>query len=159
MAPQDCFRSTTGLPVSTYFSSYKLLWLLENVPAVAAAAKAGTAMFGTVDSWLIYQLTGAQKDCQGLHVYPIPAELLLPHPIGTATGVTNNTLFRESEFLLTWTLTCEETTSDISAFIFVYSIAVSLFNREHLSSTVRGNTTSQQHIHTGTLILGSIFCM
>ena len=45
--------------MSTYFSAYKLVWLLENVPAVAAAAKAGTAMFGTVDSWLIYQLTGA----------------------------------------------------------------------------------------------------
>ena len=59
---QDYFRARTGLPVSTYFSAYKLLWLLENVPAVAAAVKAGTAMFGTVDSWLIYNLTGTQED-------------------------------------------------------------------------------------------------
>jgi len=48
----------TGLPISTYFSAYKFLWLMENVPAVADAVGSGAAMFGTVDSWLIYQLTG-----------------------------------------------------------------------------------------------------
>lgn len=56
----------TGLPVSTYFSAYKLKWLLDNAPAVAAAAAQGRCMFGTVDSWLIYQLTGAPvawSDC------------------------------------------------------------------------------------------------
>ena len=54
----DAFRDITGLPVSTYFSSYKLKWLLENVPEVAAAAEEGRCMFGTVDSWLLYNLTG-----------------------------------------------------------------------------------------------------
>ena len=49
----------TGLPISTYFSAYKFLWLAENVPAVADAVRSGAAMFGTIDSWLIYQLTGA----------------------------------------------------------------------------------------------------
>jgi glycerol kinase len=49
----------TGLPISTYFSAYKFLWLMENVPAVAEAVGSGAAMFGTIDSWLIYQLTGA----------------------------------------------------------------------------------------------------
>jgi len=48
----------TGLPISTYFSAYKFLWLRENVPTVADAVGSGAAMFGTVDSWLIYQLTG-----------------------------------------------------------------------------------------------------
>lgn len=53
--------AVTGLPVSTYFSAYKLKWLLDNVPEVAAAAAEGRCCFGTVDSWLIYQLTGASQ--------------------------------------------------------------------------------------------------
>ena len=48
----------TGLPVSTYFSAYKWRWLRENVPAVADAAAQGRCMLGTVDTWLLYQLTG-----------------------------------------------------------------------------------------------------
>lgn len=47
-----------GLPLSTYPSSVKLLWLLQNEPAVRDAADAGRLAFGTVDSWLIYQLNG-----------------------------------------------------------------------------------------------------
>lgn len=50
--------AVTGLPISTYFSAYKLKWLMDHVPAVAAAAAAGRAAFGTVDSWLIYNMTG-----------------------------------------------------------------------------------------------------
>lgn len=52
--------AVTGLPISTYFSAYKLKWLLDNVPAVAQAAAEGRAAFGTVDSWLIWQLTGGR---------------------------------------------------------------------------------------------------
>ncbi len=59
----DHFRRVTGLPIATYFSAYKLLWMLENVPAVAEAVADGRAAFGTVDSWLIYKLTGG-----GAHV-------------------------------------------------------------------------------------------
>lgn len=55
---QDCFRAVTGLPVSPYFSAYKMLWLLENVPAVKKAAEEKRLAFGTVDSWLIFHLTG-----------------------------------------------------------------------------------------------------
>lgn len=47
-----------GLPLSTYFSGVKLRWLLDNVPAVKAAVRSGDAMFGTVDSWLVWKLTG-----------------------------------------------------------------------------------------------------
>ncbi|EFN59182.1 hypothetical protein CHLNCDRAFT_18995 [Chlorella variabilis] len=75
LGSNDYFRPVTGLPVSTYFSAYKLKWLLDNAPAVAAAAAQGRCMFGTVDSWLIYQLTGAPvawSDCGaaggGLHL-------------------------------------------------------------------------------------------
>ncbi|KAL5889022.1 hypothetical protein ACKVWC_004273 [Pyricularia oryzae] len=47
-----------GLPLSTYPSSVKLMWLLRNVDTVKAAYDAGRLAFGTVDSWLIYRLTG-----------------------------------------------------------------------------------------------------
>jgi glycerol kinase len=54
----DRFRDATGLPIATYFSASKLLWLLENVPGLREAAEAGEAVFGTIDTWLIYKLTG-----------------------------------------------------------------------------------------------------
>ncbi|KAF6162694.1 hypothetical protein GIB67_026615 [Kingdonia uniflora] len=52
------FVETCGLPISTYFSAIKLLWLLENVDAVKEAVKTGDALFGTIDTWLIWNLTG-----------------------------------------------------------------------------------------------------
>lgn len=60
------FRVTTGLPLTTYFSSLKLLWIFENVPGAREKAEAGDAMFGTVDSWLIWNLTGGTHG--GAHV-------------------------------------------------------------------------------------------
>ncbi|KAK9703425.1 Glycerol kinase [Basidiobolus ranarum] len=54
----DFYRSISGLPVSTYFSAFKVHWLLHKVPAVKDAAEAGTLRIGTVDTWLIYNLTG-----------------------------------------------------------------------------------------------------
>ena len=47
----------TGLPISTYFSGVKLLWLMENVKEIREAVADGTCCFGTVDSWIIYNLT------------------------------------------------------------------------------------------------------
>ncbi|ERN13546.1 hypothetical protein AMTR_s00041p00233680 [Amborella trichopoda] len=47
------FKETIGLPVSTYFSALKLIWLLENVDIVKAAAQSGDALFSIVDTWLI----------------------------------------------------------------------------------------------------------
>ena len=55
---QDYFRETCGLPISTYFSAVKLLWLMRNVPAVAEAIANGKALFGTIDTWLIWNLSG-----------------------------------------------------------------------------------------------------
>ncbi len=63
---QNRFRLTTGLPLTTYFSSLKLLWIFENVPGAREKAEAGDAMFGTVDSWLIWNLTGGTNG--GSHV-------------------------------------------------------------------------------------------
>jgi glycerol kinase len=54
----DRFRDRTGLPLSTYFSGPKILWLLENVSGLRAAAERGDAVFGNVDTWLISKLTG-----------------------------------------------------------------------------------------------------
>jgi glycerol kinase len=54
----DRLRGRTGLPFSTYFSGPKLLWLLENQPGLRTAAEHGDAVFGNVDTWLIWKLTG-----------------------------------------------------------------------------------------------------
>ncbi|KAF9600383.1 hypothetical protein IFM89_008618 [Coptis chinensis] len=60
------FVETCGLPISTYFSALKLLWLLEKVAEVKSAVETGDALFGTIDTWLIWNLTGG---CDGgLHV-------------------------------------------------------------------------------------------
>ena len=58
---RDQLRAVCGLPVSTYFSAPKWAWMRENSARVRDALNAGTACLGTVDSWLIYRLTGAAK--------------------------------------------------------------------------------------------------
>ncbi|KAJ8246751.1 hypothetical protein GJAV_G00255000 [Gymnothorax javanicus] len=58
-------KPKTGLPISTYFSAVKLHWLVDNVTAVRDAVRSHRAMFGTVDSWLIWCLTGGKKG--GVH--------------------------------------------------------------------------------------------
>jgi glycerol kinase len=55
---QDRFRELCGLPLATYFSGPKIRWLLDNVPGLAERAEAGEVLFGTMDSWLIWRLTG-----------------------------------------------------------------------------------------------------
>lgn len=66
------FVETCGLPISTYFSALKLLWLLEHVEAVKEAVKKGDALFGTIDTWLIWNMTGGcSTESPGLHVTDI----------------------------------------------------------------------------------------
>ncbi|KAI1241544.1 hypothetical protein IHE44_0005019 [Lamprotornis superbus] len=55
----------TGLPLSTYFSAVKLRWLLDNVEEIRKAVEDQRAMFGTIDSWLIWSLTGGKNG--GIH--------------------------------------------------------------------------------------------
>ncbi|MCK5922137.1 MAG: glycerol kinase GlpK, partial [Methylococcales bacterium] len=55
---QDRFRAKTGLPLATYFSGTKLLWLLENVEGLRDSAENGDALFGTMDTWITWNLTG-----------------------------------------------------------------------------------------------------
>jgi glycerol kinase len=63
---QDRFRGRTGLPLSTYFSGLKIRWLLENVPGVRALAERGEVLFGNVDTFLVWRLTGGPTG--GVHV-------------------------------------------------------------------------------------------
>ncbi|PIE60999.1 MAG: glycerol kinase [Desulfobacterales bacterium] len=55
---KDAFRATTGLPTATYFSGPKIKWMIDNVPDVKAAVDKGTACFGTMDTWVTWNLTG-----------------------------------------------------------------------------------------------------
>jgi glycerol kinase len=63
---QDRFRTKVGLPLNTYFSGPKIKWILDNVGGVSAAANRGEAIFGNVDSWVIWWLTGGPN--RGEHV-------------------------------------------------------------------------------------------
>lgn len=55
------FRQKTGLVIDAYFSATKLRWILENVAGARARAERGELLFGTIDSWLIWKLTGGKK--------------------------------------------------------------------------------------------------
>jgi glycerol kinase len=63
---QNRFRAKTGLPLTTYFSSLKIRWLLENVRGVREQAEAGDVLFGNVDTFLAWHLTGGIRG--GIHV-------------------------------------------------------------------------------------------
>lgn len=65
-AGQDRFREKTGLPLSTYFSGLKLRWILHNVPGVKERAAAGELLFGNIDTFLAWNLTGGPRG--GAHV-------------------------------------------------------------------------------------------
>jgi glycerol kinase len=55
---QDRFRDRCGLPLATYFSGPKIRWLLDHIPGLQERAEAGDVLFGTMDAWLIWNLTG-----------------------------------------------------------------------------------------------------
>lgn len=55
---QDRFRLKTGLPLATYFSGPKIKWILDNVSGVREAAENGRAIFGNIDTWIIWNMTG-----------------------------------------------------------------------------------------------------
>lgn len=56
----EFFKKRTGLPIDAYFSATKIEWLLWNVPGLKARAKRGEVLFGTPDSWILWQLTGGR---------------------------------------------------------------------------------------------------
>jgi glycerol kinase len=63
---QNRFRAQTGLPLATYFSGLKIRWMLENIPGLRGQAEAGDVVFGNVDTFLVWHLTGGPGG--GIHV-------------------------------------------------------------------------------------------
>ena len=63
---QDRLRPKTGLPLATYFSGPKITWILDNVEGARERAEAGELLFGNIDTWLIWNLTGGPDG--GVHV-------------------------------------------------------------------------------------------
>ena len=63
---QDRFRETTGLPIATYFSGPKIKWLLDNDSSLRERAENGDVLFGNIDTWLIWNLSGGPDG--GVHV-------------------------------------------------------------------------------------------
>ncbi len=63
---EELFRQSAGLPIATYFSGPKIRWILDNSPLTRSDAETGYALFGTIDSWLIWNLTGGPDG--GIHV-------------------------------------------------------------------------------------------
>ena len=60
------FRAKAGLPIATYFSGPKLKWMLDNIPNLRQKAERGQALFGNIDTWLIWNLTGGPNG--GAHI-------------------------------------------------------------------------------------------
>ena len=58
---QDRLRGKTGLPLATYFSGPKIKWILDNVEGARLRAKNGELLFGNIDTWVIWNLTGAAR--------------------------------------------------------------------------------------------------
>ncbi|HXZ13376.1 MAG TPA: glycerol kinase GlpK [Candidatus Sulfotelmatobacter sp.] len=58
---QDRFRAITGLPLATYFSALKIRWLLKNIPGLRERAAAGEILFGNIDTFLLWNLTGGPE--------------------------------------------------------------------------------------------------
>jgi glycerol kinase len=63
---QDRFRAKTGLPIATYFSGPKIKWILDNVDGVRARAEGGDVVFGNIDTFVIWHLTGGTDG--GVHI-------------------------------------------------------------------------------------------
>jgi glycerol kinase len=63
---QDRFRQKTGLPLATYFSGLKIRWILNNVKGARELAEAGELLFGNIDSYLVWKLTGGTSG--GIHI-------------------------------------------------------------------------------------------
>jgi glycerol kinase len=63
---QERYRSKTGLPIATYFSGPKIRWILDNVDGARAKAEAGELLFGNMDTWVLWNMTGGPDG--GVHV-------------------------------------------------------------------------------------------
>jgi len=111
---QDRFRRKTGLPLATYFSGPKIKWILDNVPGTKEKSKKGQLLFGNMDTWLIWKLTGKHItdvtnasrtmlmnlktldwDAEILKVMGIPREML--PSIRSSSEIYGNIIFRPTK--------------------------------------------------------------
>ncbi len=79
-------QQRTGLLIDSYFSASKISWILDNVPGARADAEAGKLAFGTVDTWLLWKLTGGQRSRHRRQQRLAHHALQYPH---RRTGITN----------------------------------------------------------------------
>ncbi len=70
---QNRFRAKTGLPLTTYFSGLKLRWILENIKGVREPAAQGDVIFGNIDTFLLWHLTGGVNNAHTSPTSPTPA--------------------------------------------------------------------------------------
>ncbi|MFN3308541.1 MAG: FGGY family carbohydrate kinase, partial [Anaerolineales bacterium] len=63
---QERFREKVGLPLATYFSGPKIKWLFDHIPSLRAEAEKGNVLFGNIDTWIIWQLSGGANG--GVHI-------------------------------------------------------------------------------------------
>lgn len=62
----NCLKSICGLPFSNCFSAIKCKWLIDNVPSIKSAVRNHQCLFGTLDTWILWNLTGGIND--GVHI-------------------------------------------------------------------------------------------
>jgi len=86
---QDRFRAIVGLPLATYFSGPKIAWILDNVADARARAEAGDLLFGTIDTWLIWNLTGGPEGSGGADAPGVAAGKSAERAAVHVTDVTN----------------------------------------------------------------------
>lgn len=129
VAGADRYRHQTGLPLATCFSAPKVRWILDNIPHVRKAATRDIALFGTIDSWLIWNLTGGARG--GMHV----------------TDVTNasRTLLMDLE-TLTWSPTITEE----------MGIPMGMLPDIRPSSQIYGYTTTNTPFGSGIPVAGAL---
>jgi glycerol kinase len=72
----EFFRTRTGLPLSSYFSGLKIRWILDQVPDARRLAESGDALFGNIDTFLVWRLTGGPHG--GIHVTDVTKQ---PHAV------------------------------------------------------------------------------
>uniref|UniRef100_A0A8D3CP71 glycerol kinase n=1 Tax=Scophthalmus maximus TaxID=52904 RepID=A0A8D3CP71_SCOMX len=97
-------KHKTGLPISTYFSAVKLRWLMDNVEEVRDAVVSHRAMFGTVDSWLIWCLTGGKSG--GVHCTDVTNDIWLSIPLNPSSALVGQMCFQDGQAKNTYGTGC-----------------------------------------------------
>lgn len=82
---EDTIREKTGLIIDPYFSGTKLQWILDNIPEARAQADRGELLFGTIETWLIWKLTGGKVTLRTIQTPHVPCCLIFIPSVGIRT--------------------------------------------------------------------------